>query len=143
MANLPQHEERVLFQDHWLAKSLEKLMDIQRLGHDWDGEGSLPITFAAVRGALSFLTFLVDVYGNELPAPFICPVSGGGIQLEWTAQDRHLEVEFAPDGRILFLQDEQGQMKTGELPSGHFHPLLRLLDWQLARASVSVIGLVG
>lgn len=49
--------------------------------------------------------------------PFVCPITGGGVQLEWNIGNRHLELEFAPDGCLTWLTEQEGgTMDTGECP---------------------------
>ena len=124
--------ETELFQEHWLYQAVRHLVRIGCLEENWDYEGSPPPKLAAMRASIRFINFLADVYGNGLSAPFVCPIPGGGVQLEWTSGTRDVEIEFTPDGGILYLRDDDGNMESGEVPPGRFHPLRRLFDWLLS-----------
>jgi hypothetical protein len=71
--------------------------------------------------------------------PFVTFIEGGGLQLEWTIGDRHLEIEF---GDAVWLTEERGESvdglgdtkyrEFGELTDeGACAKLRSLLDWVL------------
>jgi len=47
---------------------------------------------------------------EDLPIPFVAPVSGGGIQLDWSVAGRELELHIMPDGSIQFLRAFGGEV---------------------------------
>ena len=92
---------------------------LRKLPLDWDGEGSPPPSEATCQAAETFLQQAI----GDLPKtqPFICPVSGGAIGVEWDCAGRHLELEFLSDVDVLWLYDDlQGTMDSGAttLPAG-------------------------
>jgi len=60
---------------------------------------------------------------SGLPAPFVGPVSGGGMQFEWTLRDRDFEPEVLPDGTLRYLivpqsdAEEDGRIRESDLRS--------------------------
>lgn len=49
--------------------------------------------------------FLVHYAPATLPRPYMAPLPGGGLQLEWDRAGTHLEIEFVPGGRACCLFD--------------------------------------
>jgi hypothetical protein len=76
----------------WMNPTAEKIKDLASLREDnWDGRGS-----AALR--TDVLAFVWTILGQVMPydgrAPGIIPLGHGGIQLEWKAPGRELELEI-------------------------------------------------
>jgi hypothetical protein len=116
-----------------VLEGLRALEDLASLPPNWDGDGSPPIRTAALVAAAGILR---DLARPGLPAPFVCPVPGGGVQLEWSIGDRHLEIEVVDDRQAAFVRD--GGEGPGSLPdAGDFHPdwagaLRPLVQWLLS-----------
>jgi hypothetical protein len=77
----------------WMKPTRDKIYELAGLREDnWDGRGS-----AAVR--TDVLAFVWTILGQVMPyngeAPGIIPLGHGGVQLEWRAPDRELELEIA------------------------------------------------
>jgi hypothetical protein len=67
---------------------------------------------------------------DNLPAPYVCPISGGSFQLEWISADRHLEIEFLDGSRTAFLQEERGNIiDSDEVPLARMDKITKLLEW--------------
>lgn len=114
----------------------ETVDSLAHLPRGWDTYGSRPIQSQAVQGAL-FLLGVAERMG--LPAPRISPVSGGGIQLDWTGTRRDLEVEILPDGSVEYLKVESGdQLQEGSLLSYHEDGVQDCLRWLLPPLSGDV-----
>lgn len=79
--------------------ALERLRTISALPAGWDGHDSPPLQ-AAARAVAAQIASRID---DDLPAPHITPVRGGGVQFEWDHLGAHLEIEVCPDGKILYL----------------------------------------
>ena len=45
---------------------------------------------------------------EQKDVPFVCPIEGAGIQLEWTKDGKHLEIEFDLNGNIVWLKSGVG-----------------------------------
>ena len=71
--------------------------DLLTLPSNWDSYGAEPIQLEVVRAALSFLSRHLE---HDSHAPWIVPMSDGGIQLEWSHDDKEIEVVIAPEGEI-------------------------------------------
>jgi hypothetical protein len=69
-----------------------------------------------------------------LPAPFIVPISGGGIQIEWIIADRELELEVLPDGSIEYLKSENKEpFEEEKIASRSSAEIFSLLSWLLSK----------
>ena len=79
------------------------------------------------------LLHLRETAQSDVPAPSICPIAGGSFQFEWTSEQKHLEMEFLDECRIVFLKEEIGPqaitMDSGELPLSRIDAVRQLLDW--------------
>jgi hypothetical protein len=92
----------------WMAAARAKLEELSKLRDDnWDGRGS-----AAVRSDV--LTFAWNILSQIMPydgvAPGIIPLGHGGIQIEWSASGKELELEIARpheiEGVLFDTQDD-------------------------------------
>ena len=114
----------------WHSDALQDIARLGRLQNNWDGYGSPPMEQAALRQAIVLLDAIRDYC---LPAPEICPVSGGGIGIAWQLYKRELEIEILPDGSAEFLmvEDEERERKTteGRLPPNPTATMQRLANW--------------
>lgn len=110
----------------WHVEALQTLNNLIALQDNWDGYGSPRIQEGAREGAARLLRILAM---REPPAPHIAPVPGGGIQLEWSYNNRELEFEILPDGRLDFLATtESGQMIEDTISDWN-RQILHLLNW--------------
>jgi hypothetical protein len=67
---------------------------------DWDSHGSPPVQPLAIRSAKELLLLA----GTEgIAEPTVIPLSGGGIDLEWSSPARSLEIIIYPDGRFEYV----------------------------------------
>jgi len=126
----------------WKDKAMEGLEVIANLSEDWDGEGSPKTDFDLVVVARSLLSGLKDDVTNNLPVPYVCPISGGSFQFEWHLPTKYLELEFTRRQKlefgdcgmsILFLREEMVGKKPktvcGELNVWDIHSVIQLLSW--------------
>jgi hypothetical protein len=102
----------------WQITTIEAIAGLARLPEDWDSYGSQKIRKIALATAFR-IVLEIDV--EDLAAPYVYPVPGGGIQLEWCILDRELEIEVIPDGSIQFLavlengEEEEGSFTTKQV----------------------------
>ena len=90
----------------WFDTAVNRLHDLLRLPHSWDGRGSPAPMDSIVCAAERVLLQARDVAPANLPAPFACPVAGGGVQLEWTSDEKHFEIEFLNETELVFLAED-------------------------------------
>jgi len=117
----------------WIAKTLPLLWKVAELPENWDGEGSPGTSLKIIDAVERLLSRLEESGIGDIPVPFVCPVAGGGVQLEWSSSRRHLEMEFLDASTIAFLQEErtpQGEeTDTGEYPVTATEKTRQLLNW--------------
>jgi hypothetical protein len=83
----------------WVRDAFATIERLSGLQAGWDGYRSPRVSNAAVMGAMRVLDFIA----SWPLAPHIAPVPNGGLQIEWSARDRALEIEILPDGSAAFL----------------------------------------
>lgn len=114
----------------WLVQSLRRLDSVAGLSPDWDGEGSLPPDAQIVASAANLLQYLQR---DDVPVPFICPIAGGSIQLEWSLRGREVEMELLDERTVAFLRAEETsagpQLESGEYSITDINKSRELLDW--------------
>jgi len=111
----------------WLMQALDRLQSVASLPPGWDGEGSPPPTAQIVESAVGFLQYLQR---DDVPLPFICPISGGGLQLEWSTDGKEIEIEFLNQQTIAFMRVDNGRTTdSGEYPVTDINKSRKLLDW--------------
>ena len=82
------------------------------LAPNWDTYGGRAVSINAARAAVSWF---LDVFQEDLPAPSIVPGSDGSIQLEWHARGIDLEVCFESSGVAEFSFED---LDTGQQAAG-------------------------
>ena len=105
----------------WGAEAVKEVLRVATLRADWDGYGSPPPTEKAVSASTGLLLGIPRLGFEDLPVPRVFPVAGGGIQLEWRAGRRELEIEILADGSLEFLKVENGE----PLEEGEIEPVAR------------------
>lgn len=108
----------------------------QKLGQlplGWDGEGGPPPLPEVISAVARLFNQLRDILPPEPPEPFVCPVPGGGIQIEMVSSDKDLEIMFASPSSILFLKEEAAAgdraPEYGELGAGDVRKVRELIQW--------------
>ena len=111
----------------WQVQAVKMVLQTANLLENWDTYGSAAPTPAAVDTAMA-LIMQIDL--EDIPVPYVVPVPGGGIQLEWIMNQRELELEVLPDGSVEFLKTESGQ-PTQEGPLARASPpeIASLVAW--------------
>jgi len=114
----------------WLFQALNRLRLVAALPSGWDGEGGPPPNPETVASAARLLR---DLQRNELPLPFICPIAGGGLQIEWSCAEREVELELVDQQTMAFLRVENATtgktVESGEYPISDINKSRELLDW--------------
>ena len=109
----------------WYLDSLDTVKRLGNMPENWDGFGSPSISVRATIATnyvLSLISFL------RMSAPHIAPVPGGGIQLEWDADDRSLEIEIDEAGECEYLVSRAEEIYVAPL-SAPEQMLPVLLKW--------------
>lgn len=108
-------------------KGLKTLLEFGNLQNNWDTYGSPPPTKLAIKRALKLVTdFLMD----DDPMPQIVPVSGGGIQFAWRKQDREVNLDILPDGRMEYVKSlGDNILEVNENFALDWGKVRSMLDW--------------
>ena len=68
-----------------------------------------------------------------MPLPFVCPIAGGGLQIEWSFGGKEVELELVDECTIGFLRAEAAPsgriIESGEYPISDINKSRELLDW--------------
>lgn len=80
--------------------------ELGSLKDDWDSYGSIPPTPQAIKMAQDLIAIVVGAHGRD-PDNSV-PVSGGGVQVEWTKNqhspiDTSMEVTIDHDGVFTYI----------------------------------------
>jgi len=126
-------EEIEAHSGNWVVKTLPRLREVASLPDNWDGRGSPRTSGRIVGAAYRLLARLQHDLRSVLPPPFVCPISGGAFQLEWTSDRKHLEIEFIDEHRIAFVLEELGtpeeSITSGEYSAANAAKTRHLLEW--------------
>ncbi len=105
-----------------LPSTLEqRLEEFKQLTEGWDSYGSEAISHAAVERSIILLQDLyayLKELGKTLPEPFVAPVPDGRIQIEWSGDEKEVEITVDEKGIIeylLFGSDDVLNYKTGSV----------------------------
>jgi hypothetical protein len=85
----------------------ERLHELASANENWDSYGASAIRTDAL--ILAF-EFLISAIAADAPIPFITRTANGGIHLEWSLNDRAVEIEIntETDQHALFIDDSIG-----------------------------------
>jgi hypothetical protein len=76
----------------WLDAVARRLSELMRLPRNWDSYGGVAVKPQNATRALSYLARILEQDSN---APWVVPLSDGGVQLEWHQADIDLEIAFS------------------------------------------------
>lgn len=120
-------------ENDWILNAMLRLEEVASLRHNWDGHGSPGTNPAVIEAATDMLSRLSDEDLGAVPAPFVCGISGGGLQFEWSTSCRHLELELIGPDTVVYLKEEQsaagGPMQSGEYLLNDLESTRQLLSW--------------
>ena len=128
----PQWSGVVLLKDlsRWQIEAVRKLFQLLALPRDWDSYGSPPPSEVAITAGVR-LILGIDL--DHFVSPRVVPVSGGGVQLEWSLGSREVEIEIDDEGSVEYLKSvgakpvEEGPLSLADLPR-----IRSLLTWLIA-----------
>ena len=112
-----------------LRLARERARELEQLEDGWDSYGARKPDRAVIEFALSFLRDALSVlldYGLVPPVPLLVATPLGGVQLEWTVEDRELELEIDGPGRFRYLQVDGETEAEGDASRWQ---AIRLLYW--------------
>ena len=114
-----QLDDIIVFQSSWEIEPIQAALSLLSLPRGWDRAESPPPSDMPVGRAIDVIRSAASLGFDDIPAPHVFPVPGGGVQLEWLQGDRRLEVEVLPDGSTQFVSIRDGDpVKEGEYPRG-------------------------
>ena len=88
----------------WHNLAFSKIHSLENDGATYQGVGSLQIERSTATYARRVLDLLNEKLGNEnLPAPIISAITGGGIGVLWKAGTKEVEAVIYPDSTTSFL----------------------------------------
>jgi len=124
----------------FLPSALEqRLEEFKQLTEGWDSYGSEAISHAAVERSIILLQDLYAYFkelGKTLPEPFVAPIPDGRIQIEWSGDEKEVEVTVDEKGIIeylLFSSDDVWNCKTGSFSTAR--GLAELLQAEVTKKS--------
>lgn len=112
-----------------LSAARERAHELEQLEDGWDSYGARKPDRAIIEFALSFLRDALSVlldYDLTPPVPLLVATPLGGVQLEWTVDDRELELEIPRCGQFRYLQVDGEAETEGEASRWQ---AIRLLHW--------------
>ena len=92
---------------HWHQDAHARLIHLMSLSKGWDGDES-----PAVRPEIATFAWsaLSSVMSSATPMPFIAPVSGGGLQIEWHSGGLDIELYIPQPSRAeLYIEYQDGR----------------------------------
>ena len=114
---LRDHREEESPEADWFEHALEQFRAIVGLAPGWDSNSAAPPDPKLVQVAVALLYRLAK--SCRVAKPYINPTRRGGIQFEWEAGSRSLEVEVVrEDCAAYFFQDETARIEE----EGHLSP---------------------
>ena len=113
-----------------LQHPIDQILGFRALPQNWDSYGSRPIDD---RATACSLVLLIQAELHEAHAPFVSPVPGGGVQLEWQFGRRALEFEALPDGSAQFLRVDGETMSEGPLDPSDQTQVRTHIQWLFAK----------
>src|SRR6266540_746650 len=87
-------EQQEIPRAEWLDGVVPRLVELMRLPRNWDSYGGVAVTRVNAARGLWYLTRFLEV---ESTAPWVVPLSDGGVQFEWHRPDVDLEITFSDE----------------------------------------------
>jgi len=118
-----------------LNQAFQRIGRFARFPENWDSYGSKAIDKECISRCVNIFKKLVKLMSTaevQIPAPFVAPLSSGGIQIEWEEGERYLEVSINPDPSTVdyFATDKaKGGQLTLEGSLRSASALKELLTW--------------
>jgi hypothetical protein len=90
-----------------LRPALERLEVFATLRDDWDSYGAAPISHVAINRARELAAEIISRHALSIRPPDysfdVIPTPVGGVQLEWSVSDQHLEIAIGAQGSLGYL----------------------------------------
>lgn len=105
----------------WQQEAYARLVHLMSLNRGWDGNES-----PAVRSEIATFAWSVmsSVMTTSTPIPFIAPVTGGGLQLEWHVGGLDIELYIPQPSRAeLYIEYQDGRKRVEEDLTSDFEQL--------------------
>jgi len=117
-----------------IVKAKSSLKSLMKLKDNWDSYNSPPVLIELINNANEALESLEKI---DVPVPYVAPISGGGLQLEWHFNNKGLEVEFVEKDIIGFLKVfEDESMEEGEINIKEINKIKELFDWLTEKGNI-------
>ena len=114
----------------WKIETIRRIAQVLSLPENWDSYGSPPPNKMAGDAAIELLKKM-DL--DDFLEPHVAPISGGGVQLEWTFENRGLELEITEDGSMDYLKtDHRDPIEEGHILRGDFRRVVSLCSWLIS-----------
>jgi len=114
----------------WQVEGIKRLIRVLKLPENWDSYNSQPPSQIAVNLGIRILA---EINQEDILPPTVVPVSGGGVQLEWSVALRELELEISRDGLVEYLKTQSGE-PVDEGRISHFAEVRFLITWLISAA---------
>jgi hypothetical protein len=109
----------------WEAEAVRSALALKDLPENWDRPRSQRPTVTAINGALACIGD-VAALDFTVAVPFISPMAGGGVQLEWDHAGRRLEIEMLPEGGAAYLLNYGNEIEEGQIQGPLAHAIRTL-----------------
>lgn len=121
------HDVSVLDEPDDLARIDGRLNEISALSPGWLDGGGEAVGAKAVETARRLLA---ELLAHDVPHPRVFPTPEGGVQAEWTIDDREISVTFESDGSLyaISVHLESGDADEPELSPDNAEAIARLLS---------------
>ena len=114
----------------WMVSALDQIESLRALPDNWDGYRSPAIGNAEIDRLRQVILSISDL---GMPIPFVGPMAGGGVEVEWQCRGRDLGFEVEPSSDfVTYLQvDFDGGMEEGTCHPDNYLKLRELANWLL------------
>ena len=116
----------------WINQVIDRLSRFEELRDGWLGRGSLAISSRRRDAARDLARRINEVFAERMPegsSPFFAPTSDGGIEFEWTIEDRELIGEILSDDYDLLATLQGEDMFDGKVSRA---TLFGWINWLIA-----------
>jgi hypothetical protein len=110
----------------WFEPTLDRFLELTKLGDDWDQRGSA----APRHDVLSFAlrSVLPKILLPTMPAPAVIPLGNGGVQMVWSTKNAEIEVEVVgPYSVVAYHFDKVAGTEDEEPLTLDFSSLARVM----------------
>lgn len=112
--------------NEWQVEALKRLAGLTNLPANWDTYGSIPISDPVLDAATELVR---GASFDAAPIPRVVPVSGGGVQLEWSKGSRELDIQVTPELKFEIVARDGEWIEEGAAPALNAASMSLLLSW--------------